>query len=527
MASEDINNGDTVAAASEPTRNDGLSAPIEAGHEPSISSCDSTNGIMTPAVTEAEAVEALELPPWFLKSCVKTLEELTALDVPLKVYDSSSAKDNSSNSKSEDSAHYAVRDVLYESLFDLVSPLGQSEDHQEHIGATHPRKFVHDAMALRMPHQSQGQRFLELVVQHFAGDIGADILSLSLHDFEDLATHFASLSGRTLPDGISASRDLYFLEPETPTEEPNTEEGNEETPASDDDKSKSIEKESDQPQEPEARKKLLFPFERLFASVSEKRNSSQANFQGQNDRPIIILLHEVADNFYQAPRSILTHLRDAVKDARCQGREIAIIALDNQNDSVYGYNWPLASVDDEFLSDLGSNPVKAVQVIVPMKSAAQKRLLEKDEIKATQRNNIRKLQRKIREGLAVHSFSGLLEPHVDWELSEDSFAAKRLNDPNFSDRELELAASALSRNMNFENVERVFERLRILNEWIVDDEEEKKTPGRWDKFHESAQKALQEIENDCNKYKYENDLLDCIVASGKFSSSDVNSLTDN
>ncbi|KAF3064864.1 putative spastin like protein spas-1 [Daldinia childiae] len=257
-------------------------------------------------------------------------------------------------------------------------------------------------------------------------------------------------------------------------------------------KLESKETESDKPEEPEpkqeAREKLPFPFAQLFASISE--------------------------NFYRPPRNILTHLRDAVKEARSQGKDIAVIALDNQDDPIYGRWPPPPPYDSQFLSDLGSNPVKAVQIIVPIKTDLQTKLLEKDYKKSVQKVNIRKLQKKIQEGKKTLSFSGLLEPHADWGLSEESFATKRLNDPRFRDREIELMVSALSANLDIENIEKVFARLKVLDEWM-EEEKEKPPPGQWDSFHEDARKAIETIKNDSFKYEHENTLLDSIVNSGK------------
>ncbi|KAI0852311.1 AAA-domain-containing protein [Daldinia vernicosa] len=510
MAGEDITEKNAPTAQDEPKMNDKNPEGIEdADSESAATSSNSTNGIMTPATTEDE-VSQPELPSWF-KSCIKTFEELAECDIPLTINDAS----NNQAPETEKPDHYVIDSVMYESLFDIVFPRGTKEQ-QDDSDMEPPRKFCHDAMALRMPHESHGQQFLNLVVQRFARDIGADIITLGLHDFENLATHFATLSGHSLPEGMSTFRDLYFEEPEKPSETPKSDE-KPGTSSSDPEKPKSTDTEPEKPEKPEpekeARKKLPFPFAQLFTSTLDKRGS-QVGTPENKERPIIILLPEVADDFYKSPRNVLTHLRDAVKEAKDQGKEIAVIAIDNQEDRIYGcYYWgPSPSDDDGFLSDLGFNPVKAVQIIVPVKTDLQKKLLEQDHKKTTQKVNIRKLQRKVQEGQKVPSFSGSLEPHVDWRLSEESFATKRLNDPNFNDREIELTASALGTNSDIENVERVFARLKVLHEWM---EEEEKTPppGQWDSLHEDARKAIETIKGDSCKYKHENSLLDSIVSS--------------
>ncbi|XXG99904.1 glucosidase II [Hypoxylon texense] len=478
-------------------------------NEPTTMGEASTNGMPTPTSTKNEASRPLELPSWVLNGCVKTLEELKSCEIPLRVYDTPSSKeavkDVPAVTEAENTDHYEIHTATYESLFDLVAPPEESED------SINQRKFAYDAMGVRFPDEKLGQRFLELVIQHFAKDIGADILTLGLHDFENLAVHFATESGHTLPDGVTVFRDLYFVEPAKPSEKSTSdsdEKDKQDEPVSNDDAPNAT--------EDKIRKKLSFPFETLFASISQKRGLSHATDQKQEERPIIVLLTEVQKDFYEAPRHILTHLREYVKDARAQGREIAVIAIDNQLDPVFDkYPYSRSPVDDdEFLSDLGSNPIKAVQVVLPNNNEAQKNLLESDRKKTAQKSNFGKLQDSVRARRADRSFSGLLEPYVDWKLSETSFAAKRLREGIFGNRELELLAAALSStNLDVANIEKVFERFRVLNEWMVKKEEDKKKPGRWDNLHEGARKAIQKVEDDPGQYEYESRLLDSIVSS--------------
>ncbi|KAI8958625.1 AAA-domain-containing protein [Daldinia sp. FL1419] len=462
----------------------------DANMESTIPSDNSTNGAMAPATTEEAA---LPDSPFWLQSCIKTFEELAECEIPLTVGDTSGDQVH----EVEKPGHYVLDAVMYEALFDLTLPQ-ETRGLQSDSDIKGMTRFRHDAMALRMPHAEHGQRFLNLVVQRFAKDIGADIITLGLQDFENLANHYATLSGHNLPKGILDFRDLYFEGPEKPEEEAKSgkKKSNTETP---DSKPKRA-----------VRKRLAFPFAQLFASVLQKRGLSQTPSKEGQERPIIILLPEVAEDFYESPRNVLTHLRDAVKEARAQGKEIAVIAIDNQNDPVYGPPWPRSPSNDyEFLSDLGSDQIKAVQVMVPLNTDTQKELLEKDYKKTTQKVNIQNIQAIIREWQKTQSFTGLLEPHVDWKLSEDSFATKRLGDSRFGDREIELVASALLANPTFENIEKAFARLKVLSEWM--EKKETKSPGEWDGLHEDAQKAIKEIQENVSKYQFESGLLDSIV----------------
>lgn len=477
-------------------------------NDPSLS----TDGFLTPASTEAEVPRPLEVPSWFINGCIKTWEELSSCEIPLSFYDSLTDKDDSAATEAGDKNHYEIHTAIYEPLRDLYYPVEETGDVIW--------KFGYDAMGIRMPHEKHGQRFLEIVVQRFAMDTGADMITLGLHDFENLAAHFATESGHSLPKDVTAFRDLYFDEFEESFGESTTDETTQEKLASDGDTSKAAEQDADKPQDPELpaekSKKPTFPFETVFASISKTPLTANRK---QEKRPVIILLTEIQEDFYSSTSSrlMLRHLRDYVRDARAQGKEIVIIAADNQPDPVYGYDWPASpSEDAEFLSDIGFNPMKIVTLLVPKKSEAQKKLLEEDYKKTARKRKIRKLQDSIREQRPVRSFSGLLEPYAEWEISEGSFAAKRLEEADFRSRELQLLAGALNNsNLGVNDVEKAFERLRVLYDWMEETkEEEEKKKCKWDNLHEGARTAIEEVEKDNYKYEYENKLLESIVSSG-------------
>ncbi|KAI1767709.1 AAA-domain-containing protein [Hypoxylon sp. FL1150] len=458
----------------------------------------STSYSSTPAYVETEVPQLSDVPSWFLNNCVKTWEELSSSEIPLRVYDSLSAKDDSSGTKAEDTDHYEIPTVIYESLFELVSPAEDSKD-----GA---RKFVYDAMEVRMPHKRHGHRFLEVAIQHFAKDIRADMITIGSHDFENLAAHFATEAGHSLPKGVATFTHLYFA-PVTCFRELTASVDNDVDPAAG------------------RREKPTFPLETIIASLDRKDPTFTAD-RREGKRPIIVLLTDFHEYTYGSPKNVLGHLRDYLKDARSQGREIVVIAVDNHNDpgpryprrysSSYAYEWhyPPTSHDDQSLSSLGCNPMKTYPVLVPKKSDAQQKLLEKDHKKTTQERVIRRLQSSIKEQRTVRSFSERLEPYADWKISEDSLPAKRLKAGDLKDCELQILVSALKNtDLGVDDLERAFERLEIIDEWMTGMHVEKKSPGRWDNLHEGARKAIKEIKDDDEKYKYENKLLDSIVSS--------------
>ncbi|KAI0166732.1 hypothetical protein GGR52DRAFT_72170 [Hypoxylon sp. FL1284] len=491
----------------EPTR---ILAMEEFASTATTTSCDSASGIATPASTEPKVSRRPEVPSWFLKHRLRTAEELECCEIPLKIYDSTANQDDTSAMDAADSNCYEIDAILYESLFDLVVPVEGPQD------SSHQRKFAYDALGLRVPHSKHGQRFLHLVVQHFAKDIEADMVTLGLHDFEYLANHFALESGHTLPPKISTYRELYFVNPEELPEEPASDIDKGEKSSSEGDMSDSAGDKANDSRSPESQQKTnknpSFPFDTLFDSIRKKRDIPQATDEKQDERPVIVLIPDVHDDFYEPPRYALAHLRNYVKQARRLGKEIAVIAIDNKSDTVYLNSW--SERDDKFLADLGSNPIPAVQVLVPRDTAAQKKLLEQDYQRDRRRELIRVLQERIRKRSDEPSFSGLLEPHAEWEVPEGSFAAKRLENGELMGREAQILVSALSAdNLSVERMVAVFERVRVVTDWQRGKPQKKEGP--WDKLHEGARKAIKEVEGNSSKYEFEKKLLDSIVSPGE------------
>ncbi|KAI0381884.1 AAA-domain-containing protein [Hypomontagnella monticulosa] len=406
------------------------------------------------------SLNSIDLHSWFINNCIKTFEELNTSAIPLVIDASPIDQDSASAPHLQELAYYMINNGVYNSFFDILLPLNDIQK-QSHSDQKQPRSFAHDAMAVRMPLCHQGQRFLEVVTQHFARDIGADLLMLCLEDIKGIAMYSNSMywmSGDVAPGSHLSGQDGM---------------------------------------------KLLF--KRFLRALQEKRDPSKE--ATVDKRPIIVLLPEVIDNFYGQGSLVLVQIRDAVKDLRNKGQDIAIIAIDVRDDQLFTKpkRWP--EHDDDFLTNLGFNPLRPVQVIMPSKNETQMALMAKDFAATTVRSNIRRIQGKIQNPNNPR-FVGLLEPYSDWKLNEDSFAYSRLRNPYFTDRELDIIASALSNtNLDVSNIEMAFARLHSVHTWRL--AENIGQGGKWASFPKTTRKLLQDIEE---SESYEADFLSCIVS---------------
>ncbi|KAI2641532.1 P-loop containing nucleoside triphosphate hydrolase protein [Hypomontagnella submonticulosa] len=461
---------------------------IEQGIMPESSSSQSTAG--NDSLAEAIAAifyesGSLYLPSWFVNNCIKTFEELTTCEIPLIIDDSPLDQPSGGTPDGKELTHYMVPAGAYNGLFDIVSPLKETEA-QCLSDQKQPRKFSHDAMALRMPLRRSGQRFLEVVTQYFARDIGADLLTLCLDDIQNVAMYFGYLAGQASVEAPGDAKDLKSRRPENTSEKPS--------------------KNEDPGSLLKLRSAMTFVFKIFLEAIQEKRDLLYET--SKDTRPLIVLLPEVTDNFYGPSHKILTDIREAVKNLRDEGEDIAVIALDIQSDIIFGApnKWP--SNDNEFLNNLGFNPLRPVQIVTPSRNEAQRRLLAADFARKLIRSNIRKLQSKTRTIPGVLIFDGLLEPYVDWKLRNGSFAYSRLRNVGFNERELDMLSSALSKtDLDVSNVEKAFERIHAIYNWLYVDKSVE--AGKWTSFPRETRQILEKIEE---SEDHERDLLRCIVS---------------
>lgn len=126
-------------------------------------------------------------PAWFLDSCVKTVQDLAECDIPLIVRDNVTSGHGCNQELSElDAVVYEVDSAVYEPLQRLLFPK-TSDLVEEHPSDLLPaRRFVKNSVHLHSPDTTGGSHFLTAVVERFASDARADIITLGLDDVNDL-----------------------------------------------------------------------------------------------------------------------------------------------------------------------------------------------------------------------------------------------------------------------------------------------------------------------------------------------------
>ncbi|OAL43462.1 AAA-domain-containing protein [Pyrenochaeta sp. DS3sAY3a] len=178
-----------------------------------------------------------ELPSWFLENCVKTSAEIKDSVIPLEIRDSQITDASEEPSKrrtkrrnSDEKFEKIVYDALRDALADDFKKSRTNRDNQYRIGSddahrqrtkrntTHfeMESVIYDALreSLDQDIETKGKKasfaeklmflgfperqtepgcavFLQAVVEHFAQDIDADLVTITDEDFIDLSQHFA------------------------------------------------------------------------------------------------------------------------------------------------------------------------------------------------------------------------------------------------------------------------------------------------------------------------------------------------
>lgn len=141
------------------------------------------------------------LPPWFLNHCVKLWEEIKKEQISLRLHDSITLMQNGGPWKSEP-GRWEMESALYENLHQhLISAIGQQE--KVAFGSS---RFNYSAAMLEIPVAIFAPSFLEAIVQRFAIDTQADLVTLNMDDLEDFADDI-------IAPGLAISRTLGGLKP--------------------------------------------------------------------------------------------------------------------------------------------------------------------------------------------------------------------------------------------------------------------------------------------------------------------------
>lgn len=478
-------------------------------------------GTEVAAETEEVTVERLyHLPPWFLKNCVVTLEDLRVSNIPLEIRDSTVSRTD------QEESYYELNTAEFEELRYLIQ-----KDHSHETTADSQSYFNYDATILRAPVSGEhsGEGFLQAILQKLAMELGADMLILRAVDIELLCGHFAI--DEVHPGHSDKAFDLFFKDPATGSTEGSGASSchHNHTP---DDEVMYNDNSSDDHQSDvtvSARAHLAFPFHLLLEAPSKKVSTAAAMpcDEGREPRPLLVLLPEIlspASNATGAWGEMWTQLREAVGAVNSQSMGTMIIGMDSFDVRPYwiAETELLGNGVQSMLSLLGSKPL-CVQPMLPCRTSGQRLLLKRHMESATMRNNIDMLQKHIRQRLDSVSECALLEPYATWDTtSQDSNALDSLKHDSLDSLACDFVADAVYKDISIKRIEQALGRRSILLQWLENegkglkerDSSEEQSP--WSNFPESAQNAIKRITDDTSKYEWENQLLDRLVNPGMY-----------
>jgi hypothetical protein len=129
------------------------------------------------------------LPLWFLENCVKTSAELKDREIPLVVRQtqfSEVPEDTQAAYSRRNAKKFEIESVIYDALNDIL--------HSEETRAATSQTFRKDAIHMRFPGKLDKpgcDAFFQAVVESFARDIEADLVTITEEDLKDLAQHWS------------------------------------------------------------------------------------------------------------------------------------------------------------------------------------------------------------------------------------------------------------------------------------------------------------------------------------------------
>lgn len=475
--------------------------------------------------TEESAVESMyQLPPWFLKNCVMTWEDLRASEIPLRVQDFAHPEEK------QDESHYEMDKAVFDELRATIQKKPSSTTVQP--------SFNYDATILRTPlaDDQSAEGFQYSVLQQLAVELGADILTLRRTDIDLLCEYLAHHTAHSL--GKDQALNLFFKIPDsasfdvyTPRRRRTYVETYDEVQPDDEgsDNWEDVYTASDKTE-------LAFPFTLLLESPNLKcsRTHESSSGKDQEKKPLIIILSEVfSTSTSGAWGSILAQLRDAVAQVNSHSLRIMIVGLDSV---IVTWRLPLkekALFDDNFPSRdrydspsnytipmlplLGSKPL-CVQPILPRRTKAQQLLLAKHQEAVRSMHNIHMLQNAIRRRLGAETAYDLLEPYAIWDTSQRSNALDDLKHSWLDLQTCKFVAESLHGHPSIEKITQKLDQrnelLKVLEEHSNSFDDSSYELTKWSHLPQSAREAIKKIQSRPRDYEFENMLLDRLVNPG-------------
>ncbi|KAL8920050.1 MAG: hypothetical protein Q9172_004680 [Xanthocarpia lactea] len=463
------------------------------------------------------------LPAWFLDNCVKTMQDLTECDVPLVVLENVTLGHGRSQETNElDAEVYEVDLAVYEPLQRLLLP--ETPDIvDEHLSDSRAaRCFSKDFVHLSLPRKRQtngGSQFLTAVVEYFAKDAGADIITLGLDDIDVLANQH----GLTCYPLAEIDSTIYETTGEHSARHGHT---------IDDGDNQHMEKSQNY-------KPTNFPLTVLLSSPGAKTAKRQIQSSSSKQTPIIVHLPKVNSLLDVYASRFVEELRDALREVTSNGLIISTSTdwsnMQQLEDAMDDYDSSLHSKSENALfrrsyrnyEPAGLDPKIHLIRMVPTSSRTQRLLFDKHckLESSSERKNIKVLQNLIRQlPIDLHK-SSIVQPYADWSFLSGTPAHKKLVKHILDQHEVDEIFRPLRheptvghvRDRNTGNRQvtdaeikeaiLAFDcRVKALDEWCDNAEEESK----WSTFPSQAQTSIREVEND-SSFVWEQLFLDYLI----------------
>ncbi|KAL8921885.1 MAG: hypothetical protein Q9208_005489 [Pyrenodesmia sp. 3 TL-2023] len=470
------------------------------------------------------------VPAWFLENCVKIVQDLTECGIPLVVRENLALEHGRNQETNElDAEVYEVDSDVYEPLQRLLLPK-TSDMVDEHPSDLLPtRRFLKDSVHLHLPDPTGGSHFLTAVVERFASEAGADIVTLVLDDvnvlFDRHALTCCPLAGI---DG-----DIYGTTGEQSERHGHTLDENE----------------SRQIKEAQIAKATNFSLTVLLSSPGIKRAKRQIQNSMPEKAPFILYLPKVKSLLDVYQSRFVEALRDALRDITSNGLIISVttgdeldtrshhiqIALsdpdytsgtDRNLDFVEGDKSSCRAPNVKILQEIGLDPEMVVIPMVPVCSRSQRLLFDKHRKleDSHEQQNVRLVQQSTRQSFIELRSSSIVQPYADWSFLKGTPVHEQFVKYVLS------GADEIFRNFGYKPTAKQAEdratedtqmtelkikkailafgrRMQALNDWCSSPEVE----SRWSSFPSQAQSVIREIQNDKDSFEWEQRFLDRLI----------------
>ena len=504
-----------VSGAQQPHTGVCLGSVCQNPPSPTLIPLDECPAVRPPNVSE------MTPPSWFLERCVKTSRNILDGQAPL-VLRNSEAYNKASDPNTQEGGYLdlsVVESVVYHSIHLAVSAKRSAKSEASHHCSTagdqrKERHFNRRSIYLRHSShlcQSRSASFFEAVVEHFAKEVSADLITLRMEDIVDLTQYFASSAEGEMYIDAEYSISMFFALQDWGPAHPGPFGGVSGGPPPPPPPTPSMG--LGFPLSPHLPTKYRFPFCHLFKSPHLKEKRIPSAF---GTRPLIVHIPEVQhyaecseEHPYTPPhyrmRYAMACLLDSIEEVS-PDMEILLIATSSIATSKLDAN--ILS-----LTRAGAN-CRALRMN-PAKSQHQRYTTKDLETanKTYQQRNARALRRGLRKGNAIDPPLTLLEPYAEWQ-----FLSTLNPTYNFSRRllcvgELDELVDYIAGAVDLDNVRK----------HIVEGAQREIALGqpemasKWFSFTPSIQACIAWLEGSDPKFELERQFLDLIVTPGMYS----------